>query len=328
MPDICASTRAYETWLTRRLGDELVPKDLERKHRKMGTGAFPFLRATYWRCAETVLETCPDLADAPEVLAVGDIHIENFGTWRDAEGRLVWGVNDFDEAETMPCVLDLVRLAASALVARAGTEPRASAVCAAILDGYRQGLSDPTPFILEMHNGWLRELVVLPEPKRPKFWHKIAELADEMPPARFVQALTRSVPGDAVPKRFARRTAGTGSLGRPRFVLAASWRGGSAIREAKSLLPSGLGVCARPAGRGDQGRGDRLRPVPVSRPVLRGPGRHRRPAARAGQPQGRRRRGRARPAVAAPAERDGPGGCQLPCRQRRRRDDPARSGAP
>jgi len=32
------------------------------------------------------------------VLAVGDLHVENFGTWRDAEGRLIWGVNDFDES--------------------------------------------------------------------------------------------------------------------------------------------------------------------------------------------------------------------------------------
>ena len=56
------------------------------------------------------------------VLAVGDIHLENFGTWRDADGRLVWGVNDFDEAAEMPYVLDLIRLATSALVAR--TAPR------------------------------------------------------------------------------------------------------------------------------------------------------------------------------------------------------------
>ena len=40
--------------------------------------------------------------DAPKVLAVGDIHIENYGSWRDAEGRVVWGVNDFDEAAKCP----------------------------------------------------------------------------------------------------------------------------------------------------------------------------------------------------------------------------------
>jgi uncharacterized protein (DUF2252 family) len=46
-------------------------------------------------------EVCPDLAKAPKVLAVGDLHVENFGTWRDVEGRLVWGINDFDEAAAL-----------------------------------------------------------------------------------------------------------------------------------------------------------------------------------------------------------------------------------
>ena len=38
------------------------------------------------------------LAKARKVLAVGDLHIENFGTWRDLEGRLIWGVNDLGQA--------------------------------------------------------------------------------------------------------------------------------------------------------------------------------------------------------------------------------------
>ena len=109
MTDIRKSTARYEDWLRGALGSELVDKDLERKHGKMRDGAFPFLRATYWRWAETVLEACPDLADAPQVLAVGDVHLENFGTWRDADGRLGWGVNDYDEAAQMPYPLDLVR---------------------------------------------------------------------------------------------------------------------------------------------------------------------------------------------------------------------------
>jgi hypothetical protein len=56
------------------------------------------------------MDIVPELADAPKVLAVGDIHLENFGTWRDADGRLVWGVNDYDEAADMPYTLDLLRL--------------------------------------------------------------------------------------------------------------------------------------------------------------------------------------------------------------------------
>jgi uncharacterized protein (DUF2252 family) len=51
------------------------------------------------------------------VLAVGDLHLENFGTWRDGLGRLAWGINDFDEAYPLPYTHDLVRLATSAFLA-------------------------------------------------------------------------------------------------------------------------------------------------------------------------------------------------------------------
>ena len=70
--------------------------------KKMADGAFQFLRATYWRWARSIYRVCPDLKERADVLAVGDVHVENFGTWRDAEGRLVWGMNDFDEAARMP----------------------------------------------------------------------------------------------------------------------------------------------------------------------------------------------------------------------------------
>lgn len=51
-------------------------------------------------------------------LHVGDLHVDSFGTWRDAEGRLCWGVDDFDEAFPLPYTNDLVRLVASVKVSR------------------------------------------------------------------------------------------------------------------------------------------------------------------------------------------------------------------
>jgi len=57
---------------------------------------------------------CHGLDGAPTVLAIGDVHLENFGTWRDVESRLVWGVNDVDEACRLPYTQDLVQLATSA----------------------------------------------------------------------------------------------------------------------------------------------------------------------------------------------------------------------
>ena len=58
-------------------------------------------------------------ADAPKILCIGDIHIENFGTWRDAQSRFVWGVNNFDEAPVMSYAYELIRLVTSARLAPA-----------------------------------------------------------------------------------------------------------------------------------------------------------------------------------------------------------------
>jgi len=51
-------------------------------------------------------------------------------------------------------------------------------------------------------------------------------------------ALVCSLPDGAANVRFARRIAGEGSLGRPRFLTIADWRGGRVLREAKALVPS------------------------------------------------------------------------------------------
>jgi hypothetical protein len=48
---------------------------------------------------------------------------------------------------------------------------------------------------------------------------------------------------------FGRRTAGLGSLGRPRWIGVAQWRGGPVVREAKAALPSAWTL---PAGRRKQ----------------------------------------------------------------------------
>ena len=77
----------------------------------MAQDALSFLCATFYRWAQLFPALCAKLARAPKVLGIGDLHVENYGTWRDAEGRLVWGINDFDEACPLPYTNDLVRLA-------------------------------------------------------------------------------------------------------------------------------------------------------------------------------------------------------------------------
>src|SRR4051794_38081735 len=95
MRDIVQSTTAYEGWMDRRT--DISRRLLEKKHVRMAEGVFPFLRATFYRWVEQWPDVCPQLArrDEDVVLAVGDLHVENFGVWRDSRGRHVWGVNDF-----------------------------------------------------------------------------------------------------------------------------------------------------------------------------------------------------------------------------------------
>src|SRR6201981_2277420 len=149
--------RRFEEWLAHRT--DLVEKDLRLKHINMKAALFPFLRATFYRWAQIWPKVCPDLAKAQHVLAVGDLHVENFGTWRDVEGRLIWGVNDFDETHPMAYANDLVRLAPSAhLASEARHLPlKQPEICDSILEGYRAGLRDGgLPFVLGEKNEWLR----------------------------------------------------------------------------------------------------------------------------------------------------------------------------
>jgi hypothetical protein len=238
---IAKATARYEAWLGERL--TLVEPDLRLKHARMGEEVFAFLRATYYRWAQRWPELCPDLVSAKKVLGVGDLHVENFGTWRDAEGRLVWGINDFDEAWWLPYTNDLVRLATSANLAitqqHLAIDPAAAAD--AILDGYRSSLeAGGRPYVLAEFHETLRAMAVhrLHEPGR--FWEKLDALPSVrgQVPSGALRALDRMMPERDLPRRIAHRIAGLGSLGRQRYVALADWHGGSVAREAKALVPS------------------------------------------------------------------------------------------
>src|ERR1043166_10256355 len=97
MPNIIESTDSYEGWMHKQT--DVSDKLLEKKHSKMADGAFPFLRATFYRWVEQWQVVCPHLAKqvGDVLLAVGDLHVENFGTWLDSRERQGWGMNDFDE---------------------------------------------------------------------------------------------------------------------------------------------------------------------------------------------------------------------------------------
>src|SRR5262249_12722670 len=199
---------------------------------------FPFLRATYYPCAETWRDACGTAAKAPAVLAVGDLHVENFGTWRAAEGRLIWGVNDFDEAWRLPYTNDLIRLTARAILAACIGPAREAA--GAIIEGYAGGLeAGGRPFALGEHHSALRTMATARLHEPEQFWEKLSSCPEvKDAPSRAIKRMRRSMPADGLQWRLVRRRAGLGSLGRERYVALAEWNGALIAREAKAIAPS------------------------------------------------------------------------------------------
>ena len=239
--NVVKATRQFEDWLGRHT--DIVKRDLRLKHSNMKAAIFPFLRATYYRWAQIWPKVSPDLAKAPHVLAVGDLHVENFGTWRDIEGRLIWGVNDFDEASPLSYANDLVRLAVSAhLAAEAGhLALKEKGICDSILEGYSDSLrGNGRAFVLGEHNSWLHQIAQSKLRDPIHFWEKM----DALPvvrteiPVSAIDALEHLMPARNLTYRVVRRVAGLGSLGHARFVAIAEWAGARIAREAKAMVYS------------------------------------------------------------------------------------------
>lgn len=235
------ATQNFERWLASHVN--LIPHDINYKHREMSSSPFAFLRATFYRWAQLWPQVCPKLAAAPQVLAIGDLHVENFGTWRDIEGRLIWGVNDFDEVFRFAYTADLVRLATSAYLAIAVDDLslRPGKACDAIEEGYRNGLqAGGRAFVLAEDHRWLRK-IALNELRDPVlFWARMKSLpkitVDISRDAR--KLIEETLPEKGLAYSLRRRIAGLGSLGHPRIVALADWRGGYIAREAKGVRPS------------------------------------------------------------------------------------------
>ncbi len=241
--NIIKATKKFEDWLRLHIG--IVEPDLRFKHEQMAAALFPFFRATFYRWLQVWPEECQELDRVPQILSVGDLHVENFGTWRDTDGRLVWGVNDFDEACLYPYTMDLVRLTTSALLAvreqRLAMKPKEAAT--AILEGYEQGMEGGgRPFVLGESHVWLRAIAESKLRDPVVFWGKM----DRLPtlkgpiPESAREAIEHLLPERGLPYRLAPRRAGLGSLGHLRVVAIADYKGGRVAREVKSLTPSAM----------------------------------------------------------------------------------------
>ncbi|RVX37994.1 uncharacterized protein (DUF2252 family) [Nonomuraea polychroma] len=123
------------------------PAAFTRKFRKMAASPFAFYRGSACLFYADMTGTYADDAylDAltSRVWIHGDLHAENFGTYMNASGVLVFNVNDFDEAYVGPYIWDLKRFAASVA-----------------LLGYAKALSDDTigTLVTDFAGAYLAEL--------------------------------------------------------------------------------------------------------------------------------------------------------------------------
>src|SRR5436190_9823805 len=119
------------------------PRRVAIKYRKMAEDAFAFFRGSCPLFYER-LAGVPAAMRSPHAWICGDLHLENFGTFRGGNGLTYFDVNDFDEACLAPCTWDVVRFLTSVLLAadrlRLSTRV-ADALTRTFVEGYARALS-------------------------------------------------------------------------------------------------------------------------------------------------------------------------------------------
>ena len=239
--NILQATRSYEQWMRR--CTTIVESDLRLKHAQMRGDLFLFLRGTYYCWAQLWPEICADLCTAPRVLSSADLHVNSFGTWRDSEGRLAWGVDDFDESYPLPYTHDLVRLAASLKIVIDSKDLtiKFKDGCEILLTSYRNAIKNGgNPIVLAENEQHLEKLGIEAIKPPRNFWEKLNRRpsVNHGLPDDAERVLAATLPAQNLNYKVVRRRAGMGSLGQEHFVVIAGWNGGCVAREAKAMVPS------------------------------------------------------------------------------------------
>jgi uncharacterized protein (DUF2252 family) len=257
------------------VGDGRDPGWLRLKLDRLCASPFGFLRGTFHLFVADWATLGDDpLAAGPEQPIVGDLHLENFGAFRAADGSVVFDVNDFDETASFTPALDLARLATSLVLAdeRHGDARAvdritalADAWCAAArsLDLRPIGGKDAPPIVRALVDSaddasratWLeRRAEGGATQRRFKTSEKYRPITDPALRAAIIEGVRQFAAGCAerptdIPDwphvlDVAVRIAGTGSLGRFRWAILAQGKsdkpGKERILELKEALPSSL----------------------------------------------------------------------------------------
>jgi uncharacterized protein (DUF2252 family) len=261
MPDIASTIASFNA------GRD--PERLAIKYKAMRASPFVFLRGTCHLFYER-LPRDKVLDDAPPVWICGDMHLENFGSYK-ADNRLIYfDNNDFDEACLAPALYELVRLLSSVLVGAADlklSRAQALALCHTAVDAYGAALAFGKSRWIEAETsiGMVRDLfdalasrtraahldrrtVLKGKTRVLKVDGKKALPVSDAQRAAVTQFMHQFAASETNPDFYrildvARRIAGTGSLGVDRYVILVEGKGspdGNFLIDLKEALPSSV----------------------------------------------------------------------------------------
>lgn len=242
---------------------------LGMKYTAMRQSAFAFLRGT----CHLFYEDWPSdnqINNTPLSWLCGDMHLENFGSFKGDNRLTYFDLNDFDEAALAPASWDLTRLLTSILVAAQTLKiPQSDAIdlCRLLLKSYSTALKEGKAKWLERDTaeGMIHELLnPLYTRNRTKFLASRTKLKKgnrvikidglkalaitDKERAEIFDFLKKFAKTQKNPKFYkpldaARRVAGTGSLGVARYAVLVEGRGspdGNFLLDLKEELPSAL----------------------------------------------------------------------------------------
>lgn len=248
------------------------PERLRLKFERMATDPFTFYRGTCHLFADELPVDGP-LTEAPAAWLCGDLHLENFGSYRGDDGLTYFDLNDFDEGVLGPATWEIARFVTSLWLAATGlglSEVQGLGLERRFLNAYLDALADGKARWVEREraHGMVREL--LASARRAKSFLKrrtrkrgadrrlrvdgVRALPVAKAEAAKVTAWVRAWAetqerGDFYRVRdVARRVAGTGSLGLRRYVILVEGHGSpddNVLLDLKQAAPSVVAHRAR-----------------------------------------------------------------------------------
>jgi uncharacterized protein (DUF2252 family) len=234
------------------------------KYKLMAGNEFTFYRGTCHLYYEDMARNA-SLPDAPLAWCSGDLHLENFGSYRASNGLVYFDINDFDEGALAPASWELVRFLGSIGMAADVwnySAREAEDLMMVALKAYAAQLAEGKAYAIEKETSppLIKDFFEMAEKQREKEQLKervdlkketlkiikqktlplSAELYQEIKSA--VGTYLKETYGFFKIKDIAFRIAGTGSLGMKRYVVLVEDKRQEKLRllDVKQALPSSL----------------------------------------------------------------------------------------